>query len=360
MRLELVPALHVDPAQLERFAEGELPAEEIRAIQDHLRACSACTALARDRARPALGALRRNLETDVAAPLEHPRRDELVLYARGRADRVQSELIASHLDECEECVAAVARGGRLKPALRHAWIAAAAVLLVILTMLVLRKPGAPPRIATVDAPRPAATAPRPAAAPPLPATAQYADAGWNALVREAKESGRLPLPSDLDALRRSPDVARGARGAVETLQPTGRVIAEVRPQFSWPARDSATYTVYVYDGEREIARSAPLPERGWTPPRALPRGRLLTWQVEAARGESIETLPRPPAPPAVFRIAREEEWRDIARARAAHPGDDLLLGILYARAGMLDEAGHALRRAAASDPAARGLLDHLE
>jgi hypothetical protein len=150
------------------------------------------------------------------------------------------------------------------------------------------------------------------------------------------------------------------RRPVETLQPTGRVIAEVRPELSWTARDSATYTVYVYDGEREIARSATLRETRWTPPRALPRGRLLTWQVEAARGESIETLPRPPAPPAVFRIVSEEEWRDVARAREAHPGDDLLLGILYARAGMLDEAGDALRRAAASDPAARKLLDQLE
>ncbi|HYC90626.1 MAG TPA: zf-HC2 domain-containing protein [Thermoanaerobaculia bacterium] len=353
MRLELVPAPHVEPAQLERFAARELSAEEIRAIQDHLRACSACAVLARDRARASLGGLRRGVEAEVPAPLEHPDREELVLYARGRADRVQSELIASHLEECGECAGAV---GGLKPALRYAWIAAAAVLVAILTVLMLRRPAAPAAVVIADPPRTAVVTPPRAVAP----AAQYADAGWDALVREAKESGRLPLPSDLGALRRGPDVARGVRRPVETLQPAGRVIAEVRPELSWTARDSATYIVYVYDGEREIARSGTLRETRWTPPRALPRGRLLTWQVEAARGESIETLPRPPAPPAVFRIAREEEWRDVVRAREAHPGDDLLLGILYARAGMLDEAGDALRRAAASDPAARKLLDQLE
>jgi hypothetical protein len=118
--------------------------------------------------------------------------------------------------------------------------------------------------------------------------------------------------------------------------------------------------VFVYDGESEIVRSGVLRGTLWRPRSALPRGRLLTWQVEATIGERIETLPRPPVPPAVFRIAQEKDLHDIARARAAHPRDPLLLGILYARAGMLDEAAASLRRAAPTDPAARKLLDDLK
>lgn len=303
---------HPFPAQLERFAARDLTVDEIHGIEEHLAVCAACASLARDRAHDSLAALRQELANTRRAP-------------------------------------------------RWGWLAAAAAVLIAIFALWWMRPR--PEPAPSPSPVIVKVEPKPAPPPPPAVSAsteeRYANAEWDALVADARESGRLPLPRDLRDLRPPPDVIRGAARAVESLRPTAEVVGEARPSFAWPARKSATYTVFVFDGNREIARSGALRETTWTPARDLPRGRLLTWQVEAATGERIETIPRPPAPPAVFRIASEDDWREIARARDAHPHDHLLLGILYARAGMLGEAAGSLRRAAANDPDAQTLLDDL-
>jgi hypothetical protein len=189
--------------------------------------------------------------------------------------------------------------------------------------------------------------------------AAYDNAEWDALVAAAVKSGSLPLPADLVMLYAANDIVRGPEGDAARVQPAGKVVDDVRPRFSWPARDGATYTVFIFDGPREIVRSRALRETQWTPERALPRGRLLTWQVEAARGDLVETLPHPPAPPASLRIASERDHRDLDHARQRYGDDDLLLGVLYARAGMLDESAAALRRAVRTHPEAVTLLRRL-
>lgn len=352
---------HMTDALLDRFAGRALHDDALAALEAHLASCESCARRARDRAAQARAELRRHLLDDAPAPLVHP--TNLRRFARNRLDAANAELVAGHLDECPDCARRVddfrtARGAGV----RWLWLAAAVLALAMATIVVTWRPAAPPprsRPVVRHVPPPAPPRTETAAAPVQTALA-YADPEWEALVRDARESGSVRLPATLAELRPDEDVVRGRGSASQRVSPAGRVIDDARPPFSWPERQGAAYTVYVFDGARELARSGTLREPRWTPPSPLPRGRTLTWQVEAARGETIETIPRPPAPPARFRIASEEQHRELARARDAHPGDDLLLGILQARAGLIHEARASLRRAARSDATAARLLASLQ
>lgn len=282
-------------------------------------------------------------------------------FARGDLDDGQLSEVLHHLETCQSC----ARAGRTRAAhdlaaLREelaaepppAWhsgfwwaIAAAAASAMVAIPALLRpkeQPAKPARAITVPRARETVTA------KPV----------QNDLVTRAIESGRLPFPKDLDALRAPADTVRGGAGSKERVMPAGVVIDETRPTFMWPARDGGAYTVSIFDDDREVLRSPPLNAPRWTPERDLPRGRTLVWQVEIKGRGGLETIPSPPSPPAMFRIVTEADHRDLVQARERHGNDDLLMAVLYARSGMRAEAMRALRRAAASNAAAKRILDY--
>jgi hypothetical protein len=303
---------HLSDEQFHRFASGQLDDRELDDVLLHLESCALCGRAGEVRAADDLAMLRSELMTG-----ETP--------SRTRA---------------------------------WWWVAAAALAAAIAGVIALRDdpPVRPERVAPVVVRTPPAAKPgglKPAA-PPAP---QYADAEWGRLVARAVATARLPFPAELAALQAPADIVRGSSEAIERVAPTGIVVDDVRPTFTWPAREG-THTVSVFDDTREVIRSAPLKRARWTPDRDLPRGRTLSWQVEVTRDGAIETIPRPPAPPALFRIAGAAEHRQLERARAEHPNDFLLHSVLYARAGMRREALASLQRAAAADTAARRILDH--
>lgn len=351
---------HMDDALLDRLTRRDVDEEELRAIEQHFADCSACAQRAADRAGAARAQLRGHFLADAPAPLEHPDRDELARFTRRALDPAAAEIVEAHLDECEACVRIIGEMRiRRRVVARRAWVtaAAAAIVIAILAALLTRRTAAPPTVEpAVVKQEPSDGRTEPPAPPGVQIATRYANPEWNALVQDATETGRLVLPRNLGELRGDVDVIRGSGAEGEHLSPAGKVVDDVRPEFSWPPRQGATYTVFVFDGDRQIARSAALHTPRWTASSDLPRGRTLTWQVEAERGENIETIPRPPAPAARFRVITKEEQRDLARARELHPRDDLLLGLLYARAGMFDDARASMERAAKSNPAARKLL----
>jgi hypothetical protein len=75
----------------------------------------------------------------------------------------------------------------------------------------------------------------------------------------------------------------------------------------------------------------------------------LQWQVEVRRKNSRTILPAPPIPPAIFRVLETAAHEELEVARAAHPSDHLLLGILYARDGLRADAERELGQAASPD-----------
>jgi hypothetical protein len=89
----------------------------------------------------------------------------------------------------------------------------------------------------------------------------------------------------------------------------------------------------------------------------LPRGVPLLWQVEVRTASgSKRVLPSPPDPPAIFRVLDASSLREIEEARRLQPRNDLLLGVLYARAGLKDRAVEALGRHASQHPETMNLL----
>lgn len=82
------------------------------------------------------------------------------------------------------------------------------------------------------------------------------------------------------------------------------------------------------------------------------------WQVEGSVDGRVVVAPSPPAPPATFSVVPHTDAERLARAPESH----LIRGILYANAGVLDQAAEELEQLRAQNPeseAVRQLLAQL-
>jgi hypothetical protein len=198
-----------------------------------------------------------------------------------------------------------------------------------------------------------------ATTPPAPVPARPAP--WNALVVDAVRKGAIEAPAALLSLRTTAGRFRDdpvPRPPTPDLRPSGEVVESDRPTFSWPETSGAIYTVLVGEKGRIVAQSSPLTTNRWRSDQPLPRGRTYSWQVETRRGEETSMLPAPPAPMARFHVLEGRLKEQLDEARRAVPGDDLVLGVLAARAGLREAALQHLSAAAERGvPEARPLLD---
>jgi len=359
---------HVTEETWSRLRRRELDPAELLDALAHLRSCGTCAARGEDLAAEGGAGVRGVLRMPAVERHLDPE-TELIAYVDGTLDRAERELADTHLDDCALCRAdvedlrAFARPRRGQRRVWTAALAVAATVAVIVTALSLvrqQTADAPPAIST---PPLAATAAPPLTPPARPApAATYGVAEWQTLVAEARATGRLPFPRDLDELRGRPEVLRGVDDAAdETLQPAGVVVDGLRPELTWPARERATYVVVIYEDTTEIARSPELRDARWTPDRPLTRGRTYSWEVAVSIGGTTEILPSPPVPPARFRIVSARDHEALERARREHPRDFLLLAVLSARAGLRDDAVNGLRRARnAGDRDAEHMLEQTQ
>jgi hypothetical protein len=273
---------------------------------------------------------------------------ELVDFVDGALYREGRELVEAHLESCSRCREDVddlrdvreqlAREQRMRE--HHPrrvrvplYLAAAAMLVVVVvalaSLLLLR-----------------------GSTGTLPATPVVRRTPWNAAVADARRSGRIEAPPVIAELRPPPDVLRAPGVAPSEMpQPSGVVVENDRPTFTWAAAAGPS-VVRVFHDDREIARSPRLRDAQWTPDEPLPRGVTLTWQVEVTRGDRVDIIPSPPSPPSLLRVLDAQTAATIAAARTRSPGDHLLLGVLYARAGVQDRAIEELRAAHADNLAA--------
>lgn len=187
-------------------------------------------------------------------------------------------------------------------------------------------------------------------------------------VRRALRAGALTESSTLDEVRSAPRTLLGGAGrgedsfALET--PAGVVSRSDRPAFRWrPLRDAEGYTVKVYDSDFNLVTSSPrLSTPEWTPAEPLARGRVYAWQVTAKRGVEEVVAPAPPAPEARFKVLSRAQDEALTLAEREARGSHLTLGVLYARAGLLEDAErefNAHLRANPRSAAARKLLRSL-
>ncbi|HEY7616776.1 MAG TPA: hypothetical protein VH744_08235, partial [Terriglobales bacterium] len=187
-------------------------------------------------------------------------------------------------------------------------------------------------------------------------------------VAAALRTGRVPMPELIAGLVGPRGSLRGVSRSVTgfgPLQPAATVVEADRPSFRWnPLTGASRYQVSVYGPDFDrVAASGELNGLEWTPVRSLRRGVTYTWQVTAYRGGETITAPAPPAPEAKFRILEAEKAAELERARREHAGSHLLLGVLYARAGVLDEAEKEFQALVGMNPqseASRNLLSNLQ
>jgi len=182
-------------------------------------------------------------------------------------------------------------------------------------------------------------------------------------IAAALREGRLEEPREIAKLAGTGSTMRGhpTDPSLTVLAPVVTVVRDGRPTFRWTLFPGAeSHQVQVFDPEfRKVAESGPIAGGEWTPERPLPAGGVYTWQIVARRGDVEAIAPGPRSEEARFRVLTAAEAGELERAIGESRGSPLALGVLYARAGLLDEAERELAQVVAANPrsaAARRLL----
>lgn len=185
------------------------------------------------------------------------------------------------------------------------------------------------------------------------------------LIRDALTQQRVvrrALPNELikkkDEVLMAPD---NKQDFFPLIYPRDKIVESDRPTLRWGALAGATsYSVTVFDGQaNRVAKSPPLTTTSWELPDALTRGGIYTWEVIAIRDAKDVLAPAPPIRPARFKVLEESRSDELQRARRAYTSH-ILLGTLYAQAGLYDEAQRefrALLKANPNSPLAKKLLN---
>jgi len=181
-------------------------------------------------------------------------------------------------------------------------------------------------------------------------------------VRSALKSEHVKAPPFVASLKGVPGRLMGGNRADYGLRnPVATAVESATPTFRWNAVEGAeNYTVTIYDaGSRKVLTSGPISKSAWKAASALERGRTYSWQVRAIKDGHEVLMPPPAAPDAKFRIIGQNKLQEIQLARKSHAKSYLVLGVVYAEAGMLDESEAEMQKlldANPKSPVARSLL----
>ena len=192
-----------------------------------------------------------------------------------------------------------------------------------------------------------------------------------AAVRRSLSTRRVETPRVADGLARgasgvlmSGDATSGGRAGVPfaLVGPVGKVVREDRPVLRWhPLAGAVSYKAAIVNSKFQmVAEGSPSNATEWAPPVALTRGQTFYWQVTATLADGSETTsPRSPAPQAKFRVLERAAEDELRRLEESAPESHLARGVLYARAGLVEEAAAEFRKLVnlnPRSPVARQLL----
>jgi hypothetical protein len=350
-----VPPTHVTDVDIERFRERRLPGHALVAFTDHLASCGDC------RRRVAEGA-------DVArawGPLQdalgvsgdgHVAESDIHAFVDGSLDADKRGDVSAHLAHCAACAEEIrdlqelaAQLGRpawwQRPWTYGAFAAAAVLVLGVAVTLWSRTQGSRQVVALADA------------TGQVTLDIRGSLAGVGVLgpadqdrVREALETGRLSVPPTMPDLigRRGALMGPADIPAFHLVAPVGTAVLGAGPTLRWtPLPGATSYIVTLQEqASGETMNSPPLTVAEWTPGRPLIRGRSYAWQVAGSTNGSEVVAPKPPDPPARFRVADVTEAQRLERLPASH----LVRGVLYANAGLLDDAERELAALSVQNP----------
>lgn len=193
----------------------------------------------------------------------------------------------------------------------------------------------------------------------LPAQLSPAD---ESIIRSALLTENVQLPRDLPEFPIQDGSTRGSSDSITAVSPVGVKTLSARPTFRWkPADGGATYEVTIFEPISKASHTSPaLSAAEWTSDIELKRGVTYQWQV-AARIVGKELTTKSPA--ANFQPLEKAQADKIDQVRRDYSGWHLILGSLYTKAGLLDEAEaefQELRKANPDLPIAQRLLRHVE
>lgn len=353
-----VDEAHLSFEQLAAYVDDALRGEEQFMAVAHLKECAECTEQVRElEPLRALITNERALITDESYPTAVP-----------APPPVRQSTLFDKL-----------RAAWQVPAYRTAaQVAVVVIAVALLGWLVARSLGTDEHIPPAPAERASAVSPQPApsnetASDPTPTilTLEDGDArvtldeqghasgleslspAYQRLVKTVLTTARVETQRMPWDGRKSDTLMGGSGDESFTLQsPVGKVVETTRPTFRWmPLEGATSYVVTVRDSTTQtIVTSTPVSYAEWSVPHPLRRGVIYSWKVLAVKNDKEFVSPPPAAPDAQFKVLEEAQAQELERARQRHPRFRLLLGALYARAGLLNEAEREFRELVKKNP----------
>jgi hypothetical protein len=344
---------HLNDADIERFRHRELSGAPLVAFADHTASCESCRA----RVEQAVGSARAEAIFESAVGLDdrHLSEDDLHAYVDGSIGSARRAEMESHIASCASCGHDIRDLQRFvrdtyppRRTIGTSWyggLAAAALLVAIALPWALRGVRASPLMVLNDG----ASTIRVDRSGGIGSFAALSDADA-AQVREALLDHRLSVPPAITALARSPGQLRGpaVEAQFHTLSPLATAVLSDRPVFRWtPLGASTAYVVTLQDQTNGATISSrPVQGTEWTPVDRLARGTTYVWQVQASIDGQDVIAPAPPEPPATFVVLNAVEAERLARMPESH----LVRAVLYANAGVLDDAEQELNQLQKQNP----------
>lgn len=387
---------HPTKQELEDYRWRVLAPAAFLSVHRHVAVCRQCAAecnqpqdLARD-----LDDLETALLEAGDEKLYHLSAREAVSYARGELGEIDLEIAESHLSSCHTCLDEVRRHAPVTtshasafvnrwPQWRIAAVLTCAFMLILLAVWLLRtKPAqnqeqvwtptnqstpqsSPATVEQSNAPEVEVNQfalilndgnqkitvdkhGKLAGLEQLPSATQQK-------VRAALQTGKLErLPALVQLSSRSSILLGGSGNGLPfgLIGPLGLVVRSEQPTLRWHALEGAqSYQVIVTDADlNEVAASPTLNTTEWRISRPLKAGRIYSWQVTAIKDGAKITSPVLPAPQAKFKVLDRATAEVLLKAERAYPESHLTLGVLYAEAGLLDDAEQHLRQFISNNP----------
>jgi hypothetical protein len=390
---------HLSTEEIRNYLGRKLSQHDFNRASDHVHSCKVCY-------RDFLAELQERfpieIDLDELAGMQgwHLEGEELAAYVEGRMDELNFECASLHLEECGSCMEKTSvafeyrlEHPRLSPIARRkqpsTWsrylhgfqsisssrlqLATAAVLLLGLALFMwalLQPTSEKPQLA--GAPSPETVSPDPPRQPIVPvqpapgsdigkkvdeSTPDHGSTGGRSAKGEVRRqqdeldrdliAKNLTMPLAIEMLDRTPSIAiRGNQTSVQSfaiVRPFATAISNDRPRFSWTALNGATsYRVSVFDANLHlIETSKPLDETQWMMPDHLQPGIVYTWTVTALKNGQEIVAPAPPAR-AEFKILGKPDLHKLNRL-VGKTTSHAARGVLYAEAGLLDDAEQEFR-----------------
>jgi hypothetical protein len=411
---------HPSSEQLNQYERRVLPPDLFLSVHRHVSGCPVCFAQcnASNRTKEDYETLVAALMPDPLDEPYHLTRAEVTGYVKGNLDEVACEAATSHLEVCGECVQAVEEtraavdgkqaanaifeknknyipksdGGLIaslsawsRPIQFASLVLLVAGLIVIAVLFLRTRDGQPVQPSTdqganLNARREALPSqPQPNQSPPLTngaPTSSVEEQRNDELIASISPSAHEAIASSLTTQRiEKPQFLAQLTGVSDSLRgesadgvpfallsPVGQVVRNRNPTFTWkPLAGASRYVVTVADDKlNEVATSEPLTNTQWRVPVPLKSGGLYSWQVTAFKDGQEVVSPVSPAPQARFMILDQKRAEELRQVERAVPNYHLGLGILYARAGLLNDAEREFQAELKSNQnsaVARKLLD---